>query len=154
MPQSFIELAAYFFESYKVYELSEIYMKYVYTRYLVFDRIYRLKNFGRKTVVVIDTDSNILALDEWIDFCFDKFANESDKDKENKEFILINTITYTLTQVVTDILLYYGECSNIPEEFRPRFNMKNELTIKWLIQNLFNCWELSMRQSAAKTYKK
>ena len=61
------------------------------------------------------------------------FANESDKDKENKEFILINTITYTLTQVVTDILLYYGECSNIPEEFRPRFNMKNEFFMRRLI---------------------
>ena len=117
----------------EVKELASIYMKYVYTRYLVFDRIYRLKNFGRKTVMVIDTDSNILALDEWMEFALNNFANECDKAQENKEFIIINTITYTLTQVVTDILLYYGECSNIPEEFRPRFNMKNEFFMRRLI---------------------
>lgn len=112
----------------EVKELGSLYMKYVYTQYLVFDRIYRLKNLGRKSVVIIDTDSNILALDEWMEFALNNFANESNKPKENIEFILINTITYTLTEVITDILLKYGECSNIPEEFRPRFNMKNELT--------------------------
>ena len=117
----------------EVKELGALYMKYVYTQYLVFDRIYRLKNFGRKTVMVIDTDSNILALDEWIEFVFDKFAKLSDKPKENIEFILINTITYTLTQVVTDILLFYGKCSNIPEEFRGRYAMKNEFFMRRLI---------------------
>lgn len=117
----------------EVKELTSFYMKYVYTRYLVFDKIYRLKNFGRKSVVVIDTDSNILALDMWIEFVFEKFAKYSDKPKENIEFILINTITYTLTQVVTDILLYYGKCSNIPEEFRPRYNMKNEFFMRRLV---------------------
>ena len=117
----------------EVKELGRVYLKYVYTRYLVFDKIYRLKNFGRKSVVVIDTDSNILALDEWMEFAFEKLADECDKPKENVEFILINTLTYALTELVTDVLLYYGECSNIPEEFRPRFNMKNEFFMRRLI---------------------
>lgn len=43
-------------------------------------------------------------------------------------FISVNTLTYVLTQVVRNILLQYGEYSNVPEEFRPRLNMKNELT--------------------------
>lgn len=117
----------------KVKKLSEYYFKYVYTQYMVFDRIYRLKNFGRKSVVVIDTDSNILALDEWIEFAVENFAKYSDKPKENIEFILINTITYTLTDVITDTLLYYGKCSNIPEEYRSRYNMKNEFFMRRLI---------------------
>ena len=116
-----------------VKELANYYLKYVYTRYLVFDRIYRLKNFGRKSVVIIDTDSNILALDEWMEFAFEKFAYKSHKPQENIEFILINTITYTLTELITDTLLYYGKCSNIPEEFRPRFNMKNEFFMRRLV---------------------
>ena len=80
-----------------------------------------------------------------MEFAFEKLADECDKPKENVEFILINTLTYALTELVTDVLLYYGECSNIPEEFRPRFNMKNEfLKISLRTINLFNCWKLSL----------
>lgn len=113
--------------------LSSYYMKYVYTQYLVFDKIYRLKNFTRKTVVIVDTDSNILALDNWMHYIMDLVGRYSNKPKENKEFIIINNITYTLTEVITNILLHYGECSNIPEEFRPKFNMKNEFFMRKLI---------------------
>jgi len=116
-----------------VEELADYYLKYVYTRYMVFDRIYRLKNFGRKTVVVIDTDSNILALDQYMKFANESFGKHCDKPKENKEFIIINTITYTLTRLITDTLLFYGLCSNIPEEFRGRYAMKNEFFIKKLV---------------------
>lgn len=117
----------------EIEELTGYYMKYVYTRYLVFDRIYRLKNFGRKTVMVIDTDSNILVLDGWVSFILNEVITDSDKDQENKEFIIINTITYALTTLITDTLLYYGKCSNIPEEFRPRYNMKNEFFMRRLV---------------------
>lgn len=113
-------------------KLSEIYLKYVYHRYSAFDRIYRLKNFGRKCVVVIDTDSNIIALDTWIQFMNDMIAKNTDKPKENVEFILVNSITYTLSAVITDTLLNYGADSNVPEEFRPIYNMKNEFFMRRL----------------------
>ena len=54
-----------------LYVLKEYFMKYIYCRYLSVDRIYRLKNFKRKVVTVIDTDSNILSLDTSIDFIMD-----------------------------------------------------------------------------------
>ena len=51
-------------------------------------------------------------------------------------------LAYVLTQVVTDILLTYGEYSNVPEEFRPIYNMKNEFLKRLETLNLFNCWKL------------
>lgn len=115
-------------------ELSNIYMKYVYVRFLHLDKIYRLKNFNRDVVTVIDTDSNILSLDTWMKFCQTELMT-SDYGREyfDNIYIAINSITYIITSVVTDILLYYGECSNVEESHRPRYNMKNEFFFSKLI---------------------
>lgn len=116
-----------------VEELSHYYMKYIYTRFMAFDRIYRLKNFGRKTVCVIDTDSNILALDTWVKYIMDEIDYDKSIDIENLEFIIINTITYTLTQLIGDTLHAYGKHSNVPKEWRKRYTMKNEFFMRRLI---------------------
>lgn len=115
--------------------LKEYMMKYVYARYLAFDRIYRLKNFKRSVVTVIDTDSNILSLDTIVNFIFENIIRGRNfgRDLRNNEFILINILCYVLTAVVTDILLTYGEYSNIPEEYRPIYNMKNEFYFEILV---------------------
>lgn len=123
-------------ESIKEYveKFSENLFKYVYVRYLSFDRIYRLKNFKRKTVTVIDTDSNILSLDTWVNYVLDHLLKDNyGRSKDNNVFIIINTITYAITQVVTDILLTYGKYSNVPKEYRPRYNMKNEFMFGKLV---------------------
>ena len=109
-------------------------MKYVYVRYAHLDRIYRLKNFRRKVVTVIDTDSDILSLDTWMKYALGNLLKDNyGRSKWDNVYIAINTITYIITAVVTDILLYYGECSNVEESIRPRFNMKNEFFFARLI---------------------
>lgn len=123
-------------ESIKEYveTFSNLLFKYVYVRYLSFDRIYRLKNFKRKVVTVIDTDSNILSLDTWVNYILDEVLLEDyGRTKDNNVFIIINTITYAITQVVTDILLTYGKFSNVPKEYRARYNMKNEFMFGKLV---------------------
>ena len=114
-------------ESYLVI-LNDYMRKYVYCRYLSVDRVYRLKNFKRKVVTVIDTDSNILSLDTIVDFIIDNIirGNTFGREFNNNIYITINTLAYVLTSAVTDILLTYGEYSNVPEEYRPIYNMKNE----------------------------
>ena len=118
-----------------LYELKEYLMRYIYCRYLSVDRIYRLRNFKRKVVTVIDTDSNILSLDTAIDYIFDNVVKEQSFGRmfNNNIFICVNMIAYVLTAAVTDILLTYGEHSNIPEEYRPIYNMKNEFFFKRLV---------------------
>ena len=115
-------------------KLNKIYMKYVYHPFMVIDRIYRLKFFNRKTVCIVDTDSNILAMDTWVDFCNTYLLRgEYGRSEENNTFIMINTIAYFITNAVGKTLEVYAEHSNIPEDFRPRFNMKNEFYFNKLI---------------------
>lgn len=118
----------------ELFKLNEYMMKYVYCRYLSIDRIYRHRNFKRKVVTVIDTDSNILSVDTLVNHIFD-FIDISGfgRSKTNNEFICINTLAYIISHAIENLLLYFGESSNIPEEFRPTFVMKNEFYFSKLI---------------------
>lgn len=108
-------------------ELKDIYMKYVYQRYIYMDHIYKLKNFNRNVVTVIDTDSNILSLDTWMEYCLKKLKRGTYlRDNWDNVFIAINTMCYIITAVVTNVLDYYGLCSNVDDEHRPMLSMKNE----------------------------
>lgn len=123
-------------------KLNEYCMTYVYVPYISIDRIQRLKFFKRKTVAIVDTDSNILALDSWIDFCKENLLiGDYGRNDENNVFVMINTLAYFITSAVQDILNEYGIYSNIPEDYRGRFTMKNEFEQK-LIKNLSNCGEV------------
>lgn len=118
-----------------LFELKDYLMKYVYCRYLSFDRIYRIKNFKRGVVTVIDTDSNILSLDPLVYFIKDNIIKNQSfgRSEENNDFICVNMIAYVLTNAVTDTLLTFGKQANIPEEFRPIYNMKNEFFFSKLV---------------------
>ena len=118
-----------------LHALNTYIFKYVYCRYLSVDRIYRLKNFNRRVVTVIDTDSNILSMDTICNFILKEVVNGRTfrRSKENNDFIIVNMMAYLLTNAVTDILLYYGEKSNIPEDYRPIYNMKNEFYFSRLL---------------------
>lgn len=114
--------------------LNSYYMKYVYVPFMSIDRIHRLKYFPRKTVCIVDTDSNILALDLWVKFC-NKELLKSDYGRkyESNKFIMINTLTYFITSAVSDTLNEYGIHSYIPDDYRKRFNMKNEFYFNKLV---------------------
>lgn len=115
--------------------LKEYCMKYIYCDYLAVDRIYRLKNFKRRVVTVIDTDSNILSLDTIVDFIFDEIVKGETfgRDFENNVYICVNMLAYILTDAVSHILATFGEHSYIPEDYRPIFAMKNEFFFRKLI---------------------
>lgn len=109
-------------------ELRDLMMKYIYVNYMAFDRIYRLRNFKRSVVTVIDTDSNILSLDLFMNLLFNLVVKNDtfNRDHVNNIFIGVNTITYILTEAVKQILYTFSIESNISEEFRRKFAMKNE----------------------------
>lgn len=115
-------------------ELNQYYMDIVYISFPSIDRIYRLKYFPRKTVCIVDTDSNILAIDDWVSFCKEEVLREDyGRSEENNRFIIINTLAYFITSAVSDTLNDYGLHSYIPDEYRPRFNMKNEFYFNKLV---------------------
>ena len=118
-----------------LFVLKNFLMKYVYCQYLSMDRIYRLKNFKRGVVTVIDTDSNILSLDPLVHFIKDEVVQGRTfgRSVANNDYICVNMIAYVLTSAVTDTLLTFGKFANIPEEYRPIYNMKNEFLFNRLI---------------------
>ena len=114
--------------------LKDIYMKYIYVKYLYTDRIYKLKNFNREVVTVIDTDSNILSLDTYMEYCLNTLMKwDYGRERWDNVFIAINSITYTITAVITETLLFYGLMSNVEEKYRARYSMKNEFFFSNLI---------------------
>lgn len=121
----------------EVVNLTKYFVKYVYTAYLAFDRVYRLKNFKRKVVTVIDTDSNILALDTFVNYTLDHILTNGGecygRNKLHNVFIAVNTITFAITDVVAKILELHAKSINIPEEYRPNLNMKNEFMFTKLV---------------------
>ena len=120
-----------------IVKLTDYFVQYVYSPYLAFDRVYRLKNFKRKVVTVIDTDSNILALDTFVNYTLDNIltndGNCYGRNRLHNVFITVNTITYAITEVVSKILTLHAKSINIPEEFRPNLNMKNEFMFTKLV---------------------
>ena len=70
-------------------EIRDIMMKYIYANYMSFDRIYRLKNFKRSVVTVIDTDSNILSLDIIMNLIFDLVVKNETFGRERINNIFI-----------------------------------------------------------------
>ena len=120
-----------------IVKLTDYFVQYIYSPYLAFDRVYRLKNFKRKVVTVIDTDSNILALDTFVNYTLDNIltndGNCYGRNRLHNVFITVNTITYAITEVVSKILALHAKSINIPEEFRPNLNMKNEFMFTKLV---------------------
>ena len=117
-------------------QLLEYIRKYIYVEeFLSFDRIYRLKNFKRQVVTVIDTDSNFLSLDTLMNFLIDRVVDVYGYGRpvDNNIYILVNTITYIISDVIRRTLLYYGKSSNVPENERPRLDMKNEFFDELLV---------------------
>lgn len=109
-------------------ELKKLIMDCVYMPFMSVDRIHRLKYFRRRTVCIVDTDSNILAVDLLVDFFRDEVMRGETygRDADANMFIIVNTLAYFITGAVADTLFEYGKYSNIPEEHRFRFGMKNE----------------------------
>lgn len=112
--------------------------KYCYVPYLAFDRIWKLKDIKRNVATVIDTDSNILSLDIIMRFLISKTVDfcSYDKSMEQNEIILINTVTYMITNAVAELLQYYGKMANIDPDYRKFLGMKNEFFMNRLFTGL------------------
>lgn len=118
-------------------DLWDYYKEFVFYNYPAFNRIQRLKNDKRKTVVVVDTDSNMLNLEPWTKF-LDSYIIKTNyklkyRDENQLIYISINIMCYLLTCMIKDVLAKYTKTSNIPKEYRCKINMKNEFLFSKLI---------------------
>ena len=112
-------------------DLDEVweYMKeFVAHDFTVRRRIERDKYHKRAFVVAQDTDSSIQTIYHHIQLLLDNFVEDevaADSDEE-LTFILVNIISYFLKEWTIVFLARYARDSNIPDDFAPFLDLKNE----------------------------
>lgn len=118
-------------------DLWDYYKEFVFYNHSPFGRIHRLKTDKRKTVVTVDTDSNMLNLNPWVQFMFKNVITVNDRlverDHMELRFIVINTMCYIITNMITDVLGRYTKDANVLKDYRPKIAMKNEFLFTRLI---------------------
>ncbi len=128
-----------FLNPYKIPECIASYMEefmgymrqFVYVEYITPDSIIKLNNHKRNTVLLVDTDSNMLNADLFVSFVLKQFGGEMfGRRKMYNEMILVNVLAATIDRSVADILDYYGRCHNMDEDARKELTMKNEFMFR------------------------
>ena len=113
-------------------EFVELLFKYVYIQYLTPDSIVKLNNHKRNTVLLVDTDSNIINSDLFVSFILDEIFPGStfSRSRLYNDMILVNILATAIDRGVKDILDYYGRCHNMDEKSRAELVMKNEFMFR------------------------
>lgn len=115
----------------RINELWEYYLQYVYFPQAPIGAARRLNTEKRKSVVLVDTDSNMVTVADWVDFSKEMIEKEdpsifNTKDEDNMDYVIVNTISRVLTKMVNTTFHTLATNSNIREDKIPLLNMKNE----------------------------
>lgn len=115
-------------------EFISLMTEYVYVEYITPDSIIKLNNHYRNTVLLVDTDSNIINTDIFVSFVLNEvFPGESfGRQKMYNDMILVNVMCAALSDSVALMLDYYGRMRNMNSEARKELTMKNEFMFRVL----------------------
>jgi DNA polymerase elongation subunit (family B) len=118
----------------KMKELNEIINQYCYIDYITPDSIVKLNNHKRKAILLVDTDSNMINANIFVEFILDEiFEGESfSRSKFYNQMICCNILANILSNCVSKILEYYGTTHNMNQDARTHLVMKNEFLFKRL----------------------
>jgi len=106
--------------------------EWVYYDYLSFHRYQRAENEKRRTVLIVDTDSNFLFLNPFFEYFLERYPDRIarvDKDKVST----VNIATLFLSRVIEKNYWTLTKSMNIPADKRKIINMKNEFFYKRLM---------------------
>jgi hypothetical protein len=110
------------------------YSEFVHYKHPVYNRIFRLKTDVRKSVLVIDTDSNMLIIKKWIQMILTEFVDRSvEREEEENIYTATSIIGVFITNMIQDTLNQYCENANVLKEYWKNINMKNEFFYELLI---------------------
>ena len=116
--------------------LWEYCKEYVFYNHAYNERINRLKNDKRKVVKLIDTDSNLVYVQPWVDFLEENLIPRCKRmkmDEDTKMFACVNVLAYLVTSMLRSLLDKYCADCNVLERLMPRINMKNEFCFTTLL---------------------
>lgn len=109
--------------------------EYVFYNHAYTERINRLKHDRREVVKVIDTDSNLIHVQPWVDFLMENLIPRCNpgKDDDTITFACVNVLAYLVTSMLRDLLDKYCKDCNVLERYWKRINMKNEFCFSKLL---------------------
>jgi hypothetical protein len=115
-------------------ELVDWCKDFVYVEYITPDSIIKLNNHKRNTVLLVDTDSNIINANIFVQFIEKEiFPGEAfGRKMMYNDMILVNVIASCLDKCVAGLLDYYGRCHHMDEKARGDLGMKNEFMFRRL----------------------
>jgi hypothetical protein len=113
-------------------ELRTLLNQFCFVEYLTPDSIMKLNNHKRNTVLLVDTDSNVIFADIFVSFVLDElFPGETFcRSRLYNDMICVNMLASIIDPRVKDILDYYGRMHNMNEEARKELTMKNEFMFR------------------------
>lgn len=116
----------------KMESLIQLMTQFVYVEYITPDSIVKLNNHYRNTVLLVDTDSNVINADLFVSFILDEMFPEEmfGRQKLYNEMILVNVLAAILDRGVIKILDFYGRMHNMDEASRAELTMKNEFMFR------------------------
>lgn len=116
----------------EIKEFVNLMTKYVFVEYITPDSIVKLNNHKRNTVLLVDTDSNMLNADIFVSYMLDNIFNGETfgRKKMYNEMILVNVLASSLDAGVVQMLDYYGRCHHMDEDSRAELTMKNEFMFR------------------------
>lgn len=116
----------------EIQELQQLFSQFVYLEYITPDSIIKLNNHQRNTVLLVDTDSNMLNADIFVQFILRQiYPGETfGREKLYNEMILVNVLASCLAKNTADILDYWGRMHNMNEDARKEITMKNEFLFR------------------------
>lgn len=109
-------------------ELTELLNQFCFVEYLTPDSIVKLNNHKRNTILLVDTDSNVINADLFVNFVMKElFPGETfARKKLYNDMICVNILASILDHAVIQILDFYGRMHNMGKEARKELTMKNE----------------------------
>lgn len=115
--------------------LWEYCSEYVFYNHAYNERINRLKHEKRTVVKLVDTDSNLVNVQPWVDFLYDQLIPKisSSMDQDTLTFACVNTLAYLVTMMLRELLDKYCDDCHVLERYWRRINMKNEFCFKKLL---------------------
>lgn len=113
-------------------KLSNMIIKYCYVDYLTPDSIMKLNNHKRNTVLLVDTDSNVINANLFVTFVLDNlFPNENfGRSRLYNDMICINIIASILSTGIALILKHYCKLHNFDPSNWDEIKMKNEFMFR------------------------
>lgn len=92
------------------------------------EQINRLKHDERSEAILIDTDSDVINIQPWIDWTKENIwsVTTSSMGEEDLEFCSVNVIAFLVTKMARELLNRYASDCHVMEKYHSRINIKNE----------------------------